>query len=197
MRKLPENQPLYRVAEPNPEDRALPDAYLGEIRLFPYNRIPPGWHLCDGTEFAPGYNSSLFALLGVAYGGDGTNTYALPDLRGRTPVGTDGKAGNYPLGQAGGAETVALTAAEMPAHIHSFQVTDNPGNTGVTAGAIYAQVTQPQPANIYGTMSNPPVAIDPSSVVPTGSGLPHDNMQPYLALVYCICTVGDFPPRGP
>ncbi len=173
------------------------DAYLGEIRLFPYNHVPPGWHLCDGTVFTIGYNQALFSLLGTAYGGDGSNNYALPDLRGRTPLGTDGKAGNYGLGQAGGAETVALTPAEMPAHNHSFQVSTQPGTATGAVGAIYAQVAQPQPANLYGPMSRPPVGIDPSMVVPAGGGVPHDNLQPYLALVYCICTVGDYPSKGP
>jgi len=173
--------------------------YLSEIRLFPYDNIPPGWHLCDGSFETIGHNNALFSLIGTTYGGDGTKTFAYPDLRGRTPVGTgtSNSGVKYGLGEAGGAETVALDPSEMPAHRHSFQVSSQPGTATGTVGAIYAQVAQPAAANIYGPISPAPVAIDPATVVPAGGGKPHDNMQPYLAMVYCICTVGDYPTRGP
>ena len=183
----------------SPEDRALVSPYLGEIKLLPYKKIPKGWHICDGTVLTVGANPSLFSLIGAAYGGDGVKTFALPNLMSRTPLGVGlTKTGDqYTLGQMGGQESVALTKAELPTHNHAFQVSSQAGTATGAVNAIYAQVQSPQPASLYGRMSATPVTIDPSSVVPAGSGMPHNNMQPYVAMIYCIATVGVYPTRGP
>ncbi len=175
----------------------MAEPFLGEIKLFSYSRIPTGWHVCDGSTLNIQQNAALYSLIGVTYGGDARTTFKLPDLRGRVVVGAYGAPTKAPygLGYADGSNAVALTMANMPLHDHEIQVSSAPGTDGPVTDTIYAQVAHPSPVNLYGPMSNPPVPIDPSTVQSTGAGAAHDNMQPFQALVYCIATSGDYPPR--
>ncbi len=190
----------------------MSDQFVGEIRLFPYaNRVPEGWLACEGQTLAIANYQALYALLRVQYGGDGKTTFCLPDLRGRTPVGygmarVPGRIG-YPgllaLGAAGGSETVTLTASQIPAHSHAFQV--DPTNaaqlpiTGAVASTSIKPANAPPTAapapNIYAAPVAPLVAVNPAFLASIG-GAAHENRQPYLALRYCIATIGTWPPRS-
>jgi microcystin-dependent protein len=175
------------------------DPYIGEIKLLPYSngRTPTGWLPCEGQSLAIAQYQALFALIGVYYGGDGRTNFKLPDLRGRAAIGAYGSPGAAPygLGAQGGADLVTLGANNIPSHNHAIQTSSNPGTASSVAGAIYAAVKSPSEASLYAPMSNPPVAIDPSSVVASGASQAHNNMQPYLAMRYFIAVNGVFPPR--
>lgn len=173
----------------------MSDYFLGEIRMFGFAYAPTGWAQCNGAVVAINQYQALFALLGTYYGGNGTQTFALPDLRSRTPIGlgTAPDGTQIMMGQTGGVETVSLTVLQMPAHNHNVAATttaaDVPAVT--TATALIAATGTP----FYGAASSL-VALAPQSVVSTGSGQPHSNLQPYLATNYCIALVGIFPSRN-
>jgi microcystin-dependent protein len=175
------------------------DPYIGEIKLLPYanQKVPVGWLACEGQTLNISQNQALFALIGITYGGDGKTNFKLPDLRGRAPLGAFGviKTPPYGLGVVGGGDLVSLDTAKIPQHSHAFQTSTNPGATSNVANGIYAAVKTPSEASLYAPMSTPPVAIDPSSVNSTGGAQAHNNMQPYLAMRYCIAIQGVFPPR--
>lgn len=169
------------------------DNFLGEIKLFPYNRIPKGWIACNGQIMAASQNQALFALLGTRFGGDGNVTFALPDLRYRTILGSDPQSG-FPAGTSVGQEKVTLTNATLPKHSH---------NAFATSQA--ADVPQPRPntmlgeasgtaQNIYGGAA-PDMMLKQESLTSVGGGQAHNNMQPSLGLVYCIAIIGVFPSR--
>lgn len=171
------------------------DPYLGEIKLWPLTYAPQGWALCNGAILPISGNQALASLLGTYYGGDGKTTFALPDLRGRVPVsaGTTMK-----VGTKGGSETVTLTAQQAPPHSHAVNVYANAGNK---ANGLYnhiaASVTSTAPTadvNLYAAADANTVALDPATVSTVG-GAAHDNMQPWLALNYFICTDGIYPTR--
>ncbi len=171
------------------------EPYLGEIRLMAISFAPQGWMPCDGRLMSIRQWTALFSLLGTNYGGDGIQTFALPDLRGRVPVHN----GAQTVGTAGGSEGVALTSGQVPAHTHQVAVFQNPGDKagglghyiagGVTAG------TSPQNVNLYAAASANQVALDPATVSFAGTSAPHNNMQPYLALNYFIAAQGYYPPH--
>lgn len=171
----------------------MSDAYLGEIRLvsYPSGKVPRDWAACDGRVMDVQHNMALFALLGTTYGGDGKNTFALPDLRGRVPVAA---GPSLKPGTKGGVEAVTLDASTMPAHTHLMQVNTDPANQANTVNHIYAAAPASTP--VYGAPVN---TIALGDTVPqlnsAGSGQPHENRQPYLALSYIICISGYFPPR--
>lgn len=171
---------------------------LGEIRLFSYNKVPDGWHLCDGTLLPIGQNTALFSLIGNFYGGDGIKTFGLPDLRGRAIVGAvyqaeESSSFPYLVSASGGTETVVLTMQQMPQHRHEVRISDAPGTTAKLQGGVYAAVRSPLAQNLYGKMPETPVAIEPKTIGAAGSGRAHDNMQPFLALEYCIALTGSYP----
>jgi microcystin-dependent protein len=175
----------------------MADPFLGEIRLVGFNFAPTGWHICDGSLLNISAYSALFALIGTFYGGDGTTNFALPDLRGRTPIhyGADGFGNTYVIGQQAGAETVTLTQSTMPGHHHPLQGTTAAGDVASPNGRVLAQPASSHTL-LYAAPSNPTVALNPASVQPTGGGQPHDNLQPFLVLNYCIALQGAFPPRS-
>jgi microcystin-dependent protein len=172
----------------------MANPFLGEIRLVGFNFAPVGWHICDGSLLSIGSFSALFALIGTNYGGDGKANFALPDLRGRTPIhfGGDRFGNTYVIGQQTGAETVPLTQNTFPGHNHPFQGTTTAGDVANPNGHVLAHSASAH----YAAPSNPTVALNPASVQPTGGGQPHDNLQPFLALNYCIALQGVFPSRG-
>lgn len=165
------------------------DPFVGEISLFPFNFAPRDWAWCDGQLLPISQNTALFSLLGTSYGGNGKTTFALPNLNGRTPLGSGQGAGLslYDLGQAGGTETVTLLSSEMPAHVHVMNGTLSPATTANPATAVPA-------TGELELFHGSGVAAGPE--VPVGGSAPHNNMQPYLTLHYAIALQGVFPPRG-
>lgn len=183
----------------------MSDFYIGELRLFPYNKIPRGWHLCDGSSMQIQGNAALFALIGTTYGGDGRTTFNLPDMRGRAVMGySAAQAANYPWGKPAGAETVTLTAPQaLPLHTHQVAVVNNSvANSNAATGAFMAQINPTANGNMssasyYATSGGASslVPLSAQTVGSSGGGQPHNNMQPFLALNYCIALLGNFPPR--
>lgn len=173
------------------------DEYLGVIKIFGFNYTPQGWLPCNGQLLNINQNAALFSLLGTTYGGNGTTTFAIPDLRGRVAIGMGQGTGqpNYAYGQTGGTANVTLTTANMPAHTHNFALNaySDLGNTGDPAGA--------SPANTgsldteYRT-SGTSVAMANQSTGAAGSNQSFGIMPPYLALNYCICLQGIYPSRS-
>lgn len=164
------------------------DPFLGEIRAFAFGRIPNGWLPCDGRQLQIQPNVALFALLGPRYGGDGKTTFNLPDLRGRTPVCY---GPGMTMGLKEGSETVALNAAQVPPHTHTVLATSTAASTSSPAGGALA--TLPTGTNAYAAPSTTTLNIEAVSI--SGASAPHQNMQPSLAVNWCIAISGLFPPR--
>ena len=164
--------------------------YVGEIRMFGGNFAPIGWRFCDGAILPISENEVLFQLIGTTYGGDGQETFALPNLQGRIPIhmGT-GAGSSYTIGEMAGVETVILTVNQIPAHTHFLNATGNPGTT-----------TNPQ-GNTVANSPNVPVYIEDvtsanmgaSMIQPNGGSQPHDNVQPFLCVSFIISLFGIFP----
>ncbi len=176
----------------------MSDSWLGEIRLYPYTRLPAGWHLCDGTMLQIRANQALFALISNRYGGDGSTTFALPDLRGRVPVHvnpTDASC-NVP-GKTGGAEGVALTAPQIPPHSHLVSAFDAVGTVPNPLSNFPAAVAATSP-QVYVQPTSPAslTPLNPASLAPAGTATAHENRQPTMALNWCICISGSFPSRN-
>jgi microcystin-dependent protein len=168
--------------------------YIGEIRMFGGNFAPLNWHFCDGSLIAISENVALFQLLGTIYGGDGVQTFALPDLRSRVPVHQGTLVGTpYLIGQVAGTETVTLTTQQMPAHNHLMQASNTspqlspnnalPGPTNTTAGT----------AHLYGPAGTKPTTLNPISLKMDGGSQPHNNLQPFVAINFIIALFGIFP----
>ncbi len=165
--------------------------FIGEIRMFAGNFAPMGWALCQGQLLQVSQNDGLFGLIGTTYGGDGQETFALPDLRGRVPVhaGAGPSGITRTLGESGGTETVALTMAQLPSHTHQAMAVNSQGNTASPGGAIWAM--QPN-TDIYSNLP-PTNAMNPGAMAIAGGGQPHDNMLPFLAINFIISLFGLFP----
>ncbi len=175
----------------------MSEPFLAEVRLVGFNFAPRGWAFCDGQILPINQNQSLYSLLGTTYGGDGRTSFALPDMRGRTPIhtGSDGFGPFHSLGQKSGEETHTLSAAEMPQHDHSLRATGNQAGTGadgvVATGRVWAQ----SPISIYHDPALP-VNMNSNAVSNVGGTQGHENMQPYLAVNFCIALQGLFPSRN-
>ncbi len=159
--------------------------FVGEIRLFGGTFAPSGWAFCDGSLVAISQNPTLYQLLGTTYGGDGTNTFALPDMRGRFPLH---QSPSYPLGQSGGTETVALTTQQLPPHTHAIG-TGSVGTADAPTGNVWAASTavrQFAPGSDGTTMAAPVVGT-------AGAGQSHENMPPFVAMSFIISLLGIFP----
>lgn len=171
------------------------EPYIGQITLFAGNFAPQGWEFCNGQLLPIASNSALYSVIGAVYGGDGQNTFALPDLRGRAPIGTGEGAGlsNRPLGASGGVESVPLTIVNMPAHSHQPMASSS-ATSDSPEGAFWAPASQgANPISAFGTQAT--VAMNSHAVGSTGGGQPHQNMQPYTAMNYIIATAGIYPSR--
>jgi microcystin-dependent protein len=180
----------------------MSEPFLGQITVFPYNFAPYGWADCAGQLLPISQNAALFSLLGVQYGGNGTSTFALPDLQGRVPVGQGQLQGgsDYVMGEEAGAETVSITSATLPSHSHSLNATAAHGATNEPAGQLLATPYTGTPraytkGNIYNT-APADTALAPTAVSPAGGSQPHNNIQPSLVLRYCIALQGVFPARS-
>jgi microcystin-dependent protein len=171
------------------------EPYVGEIRCFPFGKIPEGWAQCSGQSLPVAQNQALYALIGTKFGGNTTN-FNLPNLNGAVPTHIN-PAGSDPtkdvVGAHGGTETVALTALQVPIHTHAAYVSNTPA-TAVLPTADYLAVTA-TPHQPYGPASNPLVATAADNLQSVGAGAAHPNMQPYLVLNFCIATTGYFPPQ--
>ncbi len=169
--------------------------FIGSIILFGGTFAPRSWAFCQGQILSIAQNSALYSILGTAYGGNGTTTFALPDLRGRVPIhpGQGPGLSNYSLGQSSGSETTTLLSSNMPAHNHTLNAVTETGNVGAPAGASLAATGALDPEYRIGGTG---VGMAASSIGVAGGSQPHNNMQPYLALNYIICLEGIFPSRN-
>lgn len=162
--------------------------YVGEIRMFAGNFAPVGWALCQGQLLAISENPTLFQLIGTTYGGDGQNTFALPDLQSRVPVHV---GPGFALGQAAGAETVTLTTSQIPAHSHVAQCFNAAGNSASPANSVWALSA----TNLYSTAA-PSLTMAIQAVGSAGGSQPHDNMIPFLVINFIISLFGVFPSQS-
>jgi microcystin-dependent protein len=179
------------------------DPFLGQISIFSCNFAPVGWAMCQGQLLSIAQNTALFSLLGINFGGNGTTTFALPDLRSRAPIGFGQGPGlsNYPIGGTGGAENVTINAGSYPAHSHALLAAASPATGNTPGGAIEAEG---QTGGRGGTVnlalysaSGPATTLAPAALTPAaGGGQPHNNLPPYLALNFCIALQGIFPSRS-
>jgi microcystin-dependent protein len=172
--------------------------FIGEIRLFPYDFAPSSWAYCAGQLLNIAQNQRLFALIGTTYGGNGTTDFALPDMRGRALIhsGT-GRGATYSPGQQGGLESVTLVPDQIPSHSHLWQVTRKTGDKASPASNYFAGGrSNQQPAAAYAAELTNPVLMAATTIGPGGESRPHTNMQPYLALAYCIALQGAVPTRN-
>ncbi len=171
----------------------MSEPFLGEVRIFAGNFAPRGWAFCHGQLLPIASHSALFSLLGTIYGGDGRTTFALPDLRGRTPIGVGSGPGLTPRreGQRMGEERHTLTEPELPAHDHPLQASGEYPSTDDPANASLAR----QEFRGYAA-SNPTTTMRSGSVANAGGGQAHNNMQPSLAMNYIIALVGLYPSRS-
>jgi len=181
----------------------MADPFLGEIRCFGFNFAPIGWAKCNGQLLSIADNSALFAILGTTYGGDGQTTFALPNLQGQVPMhwGSGPGGFNTTIGEVQGVTAVTLTTAQIPAHTHvltaaaipvgnEFQRTDTPSAT------TYLSESANPDAAYNNTPSSITAAFASNALSTVGGSQPHDNMQPYLALNFCIALEGIFPARN-
>lgn len=162
--------------------------FLGEIRAMSFGFAPKGWAQCNGQLLPINQNQALFAILGTTYGGDGRVNFALPDLRGRVPLGTDFAA--HPLGERAGVETVALTAQQIPQHIHLFNTTRDNGDDVLPTTLASAPNLYGPPTNLTPLGGAPPAG---PIIAPAPPSQPHTNMMPFAVIEYCIALQGIFP----
>lgn len=158
--------------------------YVGEIRMFAGNFAPNGWLFCQGQILQIDEYDTLFVLIGTTYGGDGVTTFALPDLQSRVPVH---QGSGYPLGAAGGVETVTLTQNQLPVHSHPLGASAAASST-TPSGNVWAQW-----ADMAYTSAQPTVPMSAAALIPAGGSQPHDNMPPYLAVNFIISLFGIYP----
>ena len=168
----------------------MSDPYVGEIRLFGGNFAPVGWAFCSGQLLPISENEVLFQLIGTIYGGDGQETFALPDLRSRVPVHWGNvAAGNYVLGESFGVESLTLTTQQIPAHSHSLLASNDVATLVDPAGSVSGQT-----GTFDGYQSTPgAVPMAPQSLSSVGGSQPHDNLQPFVCLNFIISLFGIFP----
>lgn len=172
----------------------MSDPFIATIRLVGFNFAPVDWALCQGQTLPISQYTALFSLLGTYFGGDGVNTFNLPDLRGRVAVGQGQGTGlsNYNQGQTGGAESVSLAASQAPAHTHTLMAASNV--TTPNPGPSLALGSPATAVQLYG--ANSPTALASDSIGTFGSGTAHENRQPFLGLNYIIALAGIFPSRN-
>jgi microcystin-dependent protein len=172
----------------------MAEPFLSEIRIFSFNFPPKGWAVCNGQLLPINQNQALFALLGTTYGGNGQTNFALPNLRGRAPIHF---GSGFNLGEAAGSSAVTLNIQQLPTHTHTLS-----SNLCIGGNVINAALGDPT-ANFWAnngkaqySTSNPDQVMHPSAVTNVGGSQPHNNMQPYLVLNFCIALQGIFPSQN-
>ncbi|HEX8191835.1 MAG TPA: tail fiber protein [Allosphingosinicella sp.] len=171
----------------------MAEPFLSEIRMMSFNFAPKGWAQCNGQFLPINQNQALFSLLGTTYGGDGRTTFALPDLRGRVPIH---EGSGHTLGEKAGTESVTISQAQMPQHIHFLQGSSANATTPLPTGGVLARGTTAvggNPINYYTSNVSNVVTMNPASVTNVGGSQPHNNMMPYLTICFCIALQGIFP----
>jgi microcystin-dependent protein len=163
----------------------MAEPFLSEIRMMSFNFPPKGWAFCNGQLLPINQNQALFSLLGTTFGGDGRQTFGLPNLQGRTPIHV---GSGHTLGERGGEPSHTLTIQEVPEHTHVMNGSSAAAETNAPTTSAYLGGV----ANTYGGTANP-VTLSPASVTSVGGSQAHLNMQPYLAVSFCIALQGIFP----
>lgn len=167
----------------------MSQSFIGEIRMFAGNFAPDGWMMCEGQTLYISENDALFTLIGTTYGGDGQETFNLPDLRGRVPIH---QGSNYLMGDMGGVEQVTLTTQQIPSHNHAAIGAAVTGDQTTANGALPANSVTITPY----LNTAPDANFNASAISPAGGGQPHANFQPYLCLNYIISLFGIFPSQS-
>ena len=169
----------------------MPEPYVGEIRMFGGNFAPNGWMLCEGQQMAISENETLFQLIGTTYGGDGENTFNLPNLASRIPVhnGTGPEGITYQIGEMSGTEQVTLTSQQIPIHTHSMLGTTNTATAQAPTANTVAKSTQ---IDLF-INAQPGDAMNPQAITPVGGSQPHENVQPFLCINFIISLFGVYP----
>jgi microcystin-dependent protein len=173
----------------------MSDPFVAEIRIFGFNFAPTGWAQCNGQLLPISQNTALFSLLGTTYGGNGKSTFALPDMQGNAPMhpGQGQGLSLRDLGEMSGVENVTLLVSEIPIHTHTLMAAgSDPAESNDATNNVMARSKN---GNAYSTTLNPVTQMSPQALSPAGGSLPHNNMQPYLTLNFCIAMQGVFPPR--
>lgn len=171
----------------------MSEPFLAEIRMVGFSFAPRGWALCDGQILPINQHQSLYSLLGTAYGGDGRTSFALPDLRGRTPIHV---SASHAQGQKAGEETHTLAETEMPGHSHVLQASAAAATAPGPADGLLAVSTLAGGTLYSTTAETQNVSLAAAAITDTGDGQAHNNMQPFLTLNFCIALQGLFPSRN-
>jgi microcystin-dependent protein len=184
----------------------MADGFIGEIRAFGFDFTPSGWLACDGSTLSIAAYQALFSIIGIQFGGNGTTTFNLPDLRGVVLPGVNPAVTGFTVpGASGGSTEVTITTDTMPAHNHNIQAvtrsslaqtalaTAQPANDVYLSNAFSSGLSQG--IIVYSNNAHSGTTMNPQTIMPTGSGIPHNNMSPFLALTYSICVQGVFPPH--
>lgn len=181
----------------------MSEPFLAEIRVFGFNFAPRGWMTCDGQILAISQNTALFSLLGTTYGGNGQTTFALPNFGSLAPVGQGNGNGltPYVLGEQTGSPSVTLLSTEMPTHNHPLTIaSSNPNNAaqqvGTPGATAYISGSGPGLAFTTTPLDQVPMSPQAIGISPSNGSQPHENRQPFLALMYCIAVEGVFPTRN-
>jgi len=170
----------------------MSDPFLGEIRMCSFGFAPKGWAMCNGQILPINQNQALFSLLGTMYGGNGQTTFGLPDLRGRSPRHSGSQS---PWGERAGAEMVTLNLVQLPGHQHGINGTGDLANANAPGLALPAAKGRGG-SNRYAAAGSSDTLMHPASIAPSGGGQPHNNLQPYAVLNFCIAIQGIFPSRN-
>lgn len=181
----------------------MAEPFLGEIRMVGWNFAANGWALCNGQLLSISQNSALFSLLGTTYGGDGIQTFALPNLQGRVPIhqGTGLGLSPYVIGEAAGSENVTLLVNQIPSHNHLVEISNQLGTVADPTNALLAQGNSgsgrsPVAVSDYVPAGPPTGTLAPTSISNTGGNQPHSNIQPFLCVNFIISLQGIFPSRS-
>jgi microcystin-dependent protein len=173
----------------------MSEPYIGEIRMFAGNYAPAGWMLCNGQSLPISENDVLFQLIGTTYGGDGQQSFNLPNMQSRIPIhmgnGPDGT--NYQLAEAGGVESVTLSTQQIPSHNHLVLITDAAAVASPTNASFAASTSSQAGSNAYNADEDPGTTLAPGMVGASGGSQPHDNCQPFLCVNFIISLHGIFP----
>jgi microcystin-dependent protein len=174
----------------------MTDPFVAEIRIFPFNFAPRFWAFCDGQILPLSQNTALFSLLGTNYGGNGQSNFGLPNLQGKAalhPGQGPGLSQRF-LGEQGGSEIITLLQSQIPNHTHNLVgIGIEIGDSNIPTSNILARSSG---ASIYNTSAASPVAMNQTALAVAGGDQPHNNMQPYLTLNFCIALAGVYPPRN-
>jgi microcystin-dependent protein len=171
----------------------MSEPFVGEIRMFGGSFAPAGWAFCDGATLPISENDVLFALIGTTYGGDGQETFALPNLQSRVPIHMGQGPGlqNYQIGEMGGVESVTITTQQLPNHNHALIGSTSVANSNTPQDTLIAQAD----VDMY-VADAADLAMNAASVVPAGGSQPHDNMAPFLVISFIISLFGIFPTQN-